>query len=134
MNTWLGSHISPELEYLEGQFAALLPYGVSSRILNTVLPCETATSITSWKRRITRLGDRLDGEAHDKLPVEPQVNEFGLPKRHPLQAVGIDGAYVKATDAPSRQGLVRSHCRQEFATPKDRQCLRLRASARETSD
>ncbi len=65
MSAWLGSHISPELEYLEGQFAALL--------------------------------------AHDALPIEPQLNEFGLPKRHPLQAVGIDGAYVKATDAPSRQ-------------------------------
>jgi hypothetical protein len=52
LSAWLGSHISPELEYLEGQFAALLPYGVSARILNTVLPLEKATSITSWQRRI----------------------------------------------------------------------------------
>ena len=69
-----------------------------------MLPLEKATSTTSWERRITRLGNRLDGEAHDELPVESQVNEFGLPQRHSLQAVGIDGAYVKATDAPSRQG------------------------------
>jgi hypothetical protein len=103
LSAWLGSHISPELEYLEGQFAALLPYGVSARILNTVLPLENATSVTSWHRRIGRIGERLDREAHDELAVEPQFNEFGLPKRHPLQAVGIDGAYVKATDAPSRQ-------------------------------
>ena len=46
LSAWLGSHISPELEYLEGQFAALLPYGVSARILNTVLPLDNATSIT----------------------------------------------------------------------------------------
>ena len=103
LSAWLGSHISPELEYLEGQFAALLPYGVSARILNTVLPLDNATSITSWRRRIGRIGERLDREAHEALPVEPQLNEFGLPKRHPLQAIGIDGAYVKATDAPSRQ-------------------------------
>ena len=103
LSAWLGSHISPELEYLEGQFAALLPYGVSAHILNTVLPLENVTSITSWHRRIGRIGERLDREAHDALAVKPQLNEFGLPKRHPLQAVGIDGAYVKATDAPSRQ-------------------------------
>jgi hypothetical protein len=103
LSAWLGSQMSPELEYLEGQFAALLPYGVSARILKTVLPLEKATSITSWKRHISRIGDRLDREAHESLPVEPRFNEFGLPKRHPLQAVGIDGAYVKATDAPSRQ-------------------------------
>jgi hypothetical protein len=102
LSAWLGSHISPELEYLEGQFAALLPYGVSARILNTVLPLEKATSITSWQRRIGRIGDRLDREAHEALAVEPHLNEFGLPTSHPLQAIGIDGAYVKATDAPSR--------------------------------
>ena len=33
---WLGGHISPELQYLEAQFAALLPYGVSARMLGTV--------------------------------------------------------------------------------------------------
>lgn len=31
------------------------------------------------------------------------LNEFGLPLRNPLRAVGIDGGYVKASDAPSRQ-------------------------------
>ena len=103
LSAWLGSHISPALEYLEAQFAGLLPYGVSARILNTVLPLDHATSITSWKRHITRIGDRPDREAHDIPPIVPQVNEFGLPKRHPLQAIGIDGAYVKATDAASRQ-------------------------------
>ena len=86
MTTWPDAHISPELEYLQGQFAALLPYGVPSRILNTMLQLNPATSITSWKRRITRLGNRLDGEAHAELPIERQVNEFGLPQRHPLRS------------------------------------------------
>ena len=46
----------------------------------------------------------LDREAHGAvLSTEAQVDEFGLPKRHPLQAIGIDGPYVKATDAASRQ-------------------------------
>ena len=99
---WLDGHISPELQYLEAQFAALLPYGVSARMLGTVLPLERATSITTWKRHVASIGVRLDREAHERVATAPTLNEFGLPKRNPLQAVG-DGGYVKASNAPSRQ-------------------------------
>jgi hypothetical protein len=101
--TWLRGHTSPELQYLEAQFAALLSYGVSARILGSVLPPERAMSITTWKRHVARIGGRLDHEAHGRLSSRPALNEFGLPKRNPLRAVGIDGGYVKAADAPSRQ-------------------------------
>jgi hypothetical protein len=100
---WLGDHTSPELQYLEAQFAALLSYGVSARILGSVLPLQQATSITTWKRQVARVGSRLDKEAHHRHSSQPALNEFGLPKRNPLRAVGIDGGYVKASDAPSRQ-------------------------------
>jgi hypothetical protein len=99
---WLGTHTSPGLQYLEAQFAALLPYGVSARMLGTVLPLERATSITTWKRHVASIGARLDREAHERIVAAPVLNEFGLPKRNPLQAIGIDGGYVKAADAPSR--------------------------------
>jgi hypothetical protein len=100
---WLGCHTSPELQYLEAQFAALLSYGASARILGTVLPLKHATSITTWKRHVARVGGRLDEEAHQRLASQPVLNEFGLPTRNPLRAVGIDGGYVKASNAPSRQ-------------------------------
>jgi hypothetical protein len=100
---WLGDHTSPELQYLEAQFAALLSYGVSTRILGAVLPLQQATSITTWKRHVAGVGGLLDEEAHHRLKSQPALNEFGLPKRNPLRAVGIDGGYVKASDAPSRQ-------------------------------
>jgi hypothetical protein len=100
---WLGDHTSPELQYLEARFAALLSYGVSARILGCVLPLQHATSITTWKRQVARVGARLDEEAHHRHSSQPALNEFGLPKRNPLRAVGIDGGYVKASDAPSRQ-------------------------------
>jgi hypothetical protein len=95
--------VSPELRYLEAQFAALLSYGVSARILSSVLPLDRATSITTWKRHVTRVGERLDCEAHGRHPSRPALNAFGLPTRNPLRAVGIDGGYVKAADARSRQ-------------------------------
>jgi hypothetical protein len=76
---------------------------VSARILATVLPLERATSITTRKRHVGTMGARLDREAHERIAAVPALNDFGLPKRNPLQAVGIDGGYVKASDAPSRQ-------------------------------
>jgi hypothetical protein len=100
---WLGNHVSPELRYLEAQFAALLSYGVSARILSSVLPLEHVTSITTWKRHVTRVGERLDCGAHGRHPRRPALNAFGLPTRNPLRAVGIDGGYVKSADAQSRQ-------------------------------
>ena len=100
---WLHGHMSPELQYLEAQFAAQLSYGMSARILGSVLPLQQATSITTWKRHVARVGGRLDEEAHQRPASHPVLNEFGLPTRNPLRAVGIDGGYVKASDAPSRQ-------------------------------
>ena len=64
---------------------------------------QQATSITTWKRHVARVGERLDEEAHQRPAGHPVLNEFGLPTRNPLRAVGIDGGYVKASDAPSRQ-------------------------------
>jgi len=68
---WLGSHTSPELHYLEAQFAALLSYGVSARILSSVLPLEHATSITSWKRHVRAIGGRLDARHSSACEVAP---------------------------------------------------------------
>lgn len=99
----LPDHVSPELRYLEAQFAALLSYGVSARMLGSVLPIEQSTSITTWKRHVSRVGHRLDREARGRHRIRPALNELGLPTRNPLRAVGIDGGYVKAADAPSRQ-------------------------------
>jgi hypothetical protein len=75
---WLGDHTSPEWQYLEAQFAALLSYGVSARILGSVLPLQHATSITTWKRDVARVGTRLDEEAHHRLMSAPVLNESGL--------------------------------------------------------
>jgi hypothetical protein len=96
---WLGCHTSPELLYLKAHFAALLPYGASVGILGSVLPLERATSITTWKRHVAQVGERLDEEAHHRLSSQPTLNQFGLPTLNPLRAVGIDGGYVKASEA-----------------------------------
>jgi len=71
---WLGDHTSPELRYLEAQFAALLSYGVSARLLGSVLPLESVTSVTTWKRHVGEIGTRLDREAHERIQAAPALN------------------------------------------------------------
>ena len=48
-----------------------------------MLPLEHATSITTWKRQVARVGERLDEEAHHRLSRQPALNEFDLPTRNP---------------------------------------------------
>jgi hypothetical protein len=49
------------------------------------------------------LAGALTRGTHQPAKLHQPLNEFGLPLRNPLRAVGIDGGYVKASDAPSRQ-------------------------------
>lgn len=71
--------------------------------------------------------DSVDDYDPDRFRVAraPALNEFGLPKRNPVQAVGIDGGYVKASNAPG--GVVRSHGRQEPAARRHGPSVRIRA-------
>jgi hypothetical protein len=48
-----------------------MSYGVSARILGSVLPLQHATSITTWKRAVARVGERLDAKAHHRLTSPP---------------------------------------------------------------
>jgi hypothetical protein len=97
---WLGDHTSPELQYLEAQFAALLSYGVSARILGSVPPLQHATSITTWKRQVARVGGRLDKEAHQRGVCDhnPRVS----------RRIEIPGATFgpRNSDRPTRQGSI----------------------------
>jgi hypothetical protein len=63
--------------------------GSGQRILGSVLPLQHATSITTWKRQVARVGARLDEEAHHPHSSQPSLNELHLLKRNPLRAVRI---------------------------------------------
>lgn len=97
----LSERTSPELLYLESKFASLMSYGLSSKLLQEVLPIEGEINATSIRNNLHAFGKRLDSE----LPEEVGVLFEGcprdwedLPKPDLPLVVGMDGGYVRFYD------------------------------------
>ena len=81
--------ISAELEFVQSQLAATLPYKKSAELLNMLLPT-THSSISTVRRHALATGQYLDqrgllvGDASSKRPSKAQTT-----------AVGLDGGYLR---------------------------------------
>jgi hypothetical protein len=101
----LTTHYSPELLYLETKFASLMSYGLSVELLTAVLPIDHEINRTSVRRQLQHVAERLEGELGDERCqfVEGCPNEWAKqPPPGPPLTVGLDGAYVHASDQKSR--------------------------------
>ena len=102
----LPSRTSPELLYLESKFASLMSYGLSSKLLQEVLPIEGEINATSIRNNLQAFGKRLESE----LPEEAGMLFEGcqrdwdkLPRPDLPLVVGMDGGYVRFYDRKSSQ-------------------------------
>ena len=89
---------SPELLYLESKFASLMSYGLSSKLLQEILPIEGQINATSIRNNLQTLAFRLESE----LPEEAGILFEGcqrdwekLPRPDLPLVVGMDGGYVR---------------------------------------
>ncbi len=101
----LKERTSPELLYLESKFASLISYGLSSKLLQEVLPIEGEINPTSIRNNLHALGKQLESE----LPEEAGVLFEGcqrdweqLPQPDLPLVVGMDGGYVRFYDRASK--------------------------------
>lgn len=99
----LPERTAPELLYLESQFASLMSYGLSVKLLAEVLPVDERLNAATIRNHTQRLGNRLDAE----LGEEQFMFAEGCPRAwealpHPDMplTVGIDGAYVHSSEQP----------------------------------
>jgi hypothetical protein len=63
----LPEHITPELLFLETQWAALVSYGVTAQLLHDVLPIDTALAPCTIREHVFTVAERLEralGEGH----------------------------------------------------------------------
>jgi hypothetical protein len=104
--TLLKERTSPELLYLESKFASLMSYGMSSKLLQELLPIEGEINPTSIRNNLHSLGKRLESE----LPAEAGILFEGcqrdwekLPKPDLPLVVGMDGGYVRSYDRKSKK-------------------------------
>ena len=99
----LTARTSPELQYLEGKFVGLVSYGATIDLLSEVLPIAESVKLTSLKRGARQLGERLDDQPEERPASSAFPADSPIPDPSPVMAVGIDGGYVRAHDAQSRQ-------------------------------
>lgn len=100
----LPERTTPEMEYLQAKWAALLPCGVTVDMLEEVLPMET--NHTTVYRQLQQVAERLEDELGDELAffVEGCQRDWNdLPRPDGPFTVGIDGGYVHARDGDNRK-------------------------------
>ncbi|MCR4297693.1 MAG: ISKra4 family transposase, partial [Gallionella sp.] len=101
----LTTHCAPELLYLETKFASLMSYGLSVELLSEVLPITEETSLSSMRRHLQRVAERIEGELGEEQFqfIEGCPNDWAKqPPPGPPLTVGLDGGYVHAADQKSR--------------------------------
>ena len=104
----LHERTSPELQYLEARFAALMSYGLTVRVLEEVLPLEHVLAATTIRRRVATLGHRLESSnaaiaVEQRRYVDLPAGRCAIPQHSSIRAVGIDGRYIRLAGHSSRQ-------------------------------
>jgi hypothetical protein len=97
---------TPELLYLEAKFAALMSYGLTVDLLTDVLPLDQDLNVATVFRDVQQVAERLEQDLGEERPmfIEGCLRDWEqLPKPEGPLTVGLDGGYVHAREAPSRQ-------------------------------
>ena len=100
----LSERISPELQYLQTKWSSLVSYGVTSNILEDVLPMHAnISSIFYMTHKIAKqLDAKIDEEKH--CFISGCENEWNkLPHPNAPLIVGIDGGYIHAREGANRK-------------------------------
>jgi hypothetical protein len=101
--TLLPEHVTPELLFLETKWAALVSYGVTTELLQEVLPIDDTLAPCTIREHVFTVAERLEqalGEEQwsfiDSCPAEWSR----LPMPNGPLTVGLDGGYVRAQGKP----------------------------------
>jgi len=86
--------VAPELECVQSELAAVLPYARSAALLSKLLPIGAGNSASTVRARTLHVGQRLESEL-TAAPVKPPGRR--TPQPH-VTTVGLDGGYVRHCD------------------------------------
>ena len=94
---------SPELQYLESKFAALMSYGLTLKVLEEILPLDQTLAAASIRRTLHRISERIDVDSTRQPGAAFDALRASIPAPSPVRAIGIDGGYVRAHDGKTPQ-------------------------------
>ncbi len=100
----LPERISPELLYLESKWSSLMSYGLTTDIINDILPIDVCTS--TLHNNTQKVASRIENELGEEqwTFIEGCEREWEkLPVPDSPITVGIDGGYVHARDGDNRK-------------------------------
>jgi hypothetical protein len=94
----LPDHTTPELLFLETKWASLMSYGMTTKLLEDVLPIDDPLNAFTIRRHVGEVAERLEqelGEERDCFIEGCQRDWDQLPAPDGPLTVGIDGGYVR---------------------------------------
>jgi len=88
----------PELLFLETKWAALVSYGLTSTLLQDVLPLDEPLHAVTIRNHVLTVAERLEKPWRGTVVLYRQLSRrvAALPMPNGPITVGIDGGYVKA--------------------------------------
>ena len=96
----LPERTAPELLYLEAKWSTLLSFGVSTELLQEVLPLGEEINSMSLRSNLHKVAERLEAELGEErtsfLDASPTKTSQPIPAPKPPLTLGLDGAYVHA--------------------------------------
>lgn len=105
----LPERTTPELQYLQTKWAALMSYGVTTKLLEEVLPLAKHVSTATLSAQVARVADRAESELGEVGEEQPMFVEgcpamwAALPQPDAPITVGLDGGYVRAREGKNRK-------------------------------
>ena len=102
----LPERTTPEFGYLQAKWASLMSYGLTSSLLEEVLPLSKRISTATLSRCIQRIAERTDSELGEEQAafIEGCPREWEeLPLPGAPLIVGIDGGYVHGREGTNRK-------------------------------
>jgi hypothetical protein len=84
--------VSPELEFIQSQLAANIPYARTAKLLDLLLPVAAGNAPSTVRRHTLSVGQRLESELQKSVDTGPV--ERSKAKADPVTAVGLDSGYV----------------------------------------
>lgn len=102
----LPDRTTPEFMYLQTEWAALISYGLTARLLAEVFPLEKPVSTAVLTQQVQQAADRLDAELGPEQPmfIEGCPREWAaLPDPAAPLTVGLDGGYVHGRAGANRK-------------------------------
>jgi hypothetical protein len=100
----LPGHTTPELLFLETKWASLMSYGMTSKLLQEVLPIDEPVSTFTIRQHVADVAERLErelGEEQSCFIDGCQHDWDRLPPPDGPLTVGIDGGFIRA---PRKEG------------------------------